>query len=164
LVLKDPSHLGFLTTLTKVFPGANFIWLHRDPAKVLSSYNMNQIIYNKMGWDHSQIPSILKLMSDLQLLLKTGMEMRNQLKANQFLDVYYHELVQNPFEVIRKIYQYFKYPWSPDFQENMGKWMAENPKNKHGVHRHNLEMFGVEPAEVQKAFEFYSRHFRVPVE
>jgi hypothetical protein len=165
LVLKDPLHLCNLTTLAKVFPGANFIWLHRDPAKVVSSlYSMNQILSNGMELDPSQAPSISNLMSDLQRLLKGGMKMRNRLKANQFLDVYYHELVQNPFEVIRKIYQNFNYPWSPGFQENMEKWMAENPKNKHGVHRHDLEMFGVEPARVQNAFKFYYRHFGVPVE
>jgi hypothetical protein len=47
-VLKDPAHLDFLENIAEVFPNAKFIWLHRDPSKVVPSFfNLMQKCFRK---------------------------------------------------------------------------------------------------------------------
>ena len=42
--------------------------------------------------------------------------------------------------------------------------VAENPREKHGVHRYRLEDFGLELARERRRFSAYSEQFRVPDE
>jgi hypothetical protein len=46
-------------------------------------------------------------------------------------------------------------------QARMGKFMAENGREKHGVHRYRLEMFGIDAAEASDRFAAYCRRFAV---
>lgn len=51
LVLKDPTHLFHIPELCRAFPGARFVWCHRDPAKVVSSLVvMNTIIAESLAY------------------------------------------------------------------------------------------------------------------
>lgn len=46
----------------------------------------------------------------------------------------------------------------------MRRYLAENPKNKHGVHRYTLAQFGLDRAEVGRRFEPYCQYFGIEPE
>jgi cellulose synthase/poly-beta-1,6-N-acetylglucosamine synthase-like glycosyltransferase len=44
----------------------------------------------------------------------------------------------------------------------MRKWMKENRQGKHGAHRHSLEQFGFDPAELEVEYADYRARFGIP--
>lgn len=45
----------------------------------------------------------------------------------------------------------------------MNKFLAANPKNKHGVHRYTLEQFGLNRSTEVARFRSYCERFQIPV-
>jgi hypothetical protein len=45
----------------------------------------------------------------------------------------------------------------------MQRFLAANPKNKHGVHRYTLEQFGLSRAAESARFRKYCERFQIPV-
>ena len=48
-----------------------------------------------------------------------------------------------------------------EFKARIVKWLDENPKEKHGIHRYSLEQFGLTPDSVTKHFAAYCREFGI---
>jgi hypothetical protein len=43
----------------------------------------------------------------------------------------------------------------------MLRFLAENPQNRHGVHRYSLEEFGLDLDTERRRFEFYTSFFGI---
>ena len=67
----------------------------------------------------------------------------------------------SPLGCVGRIYSHFGMELTDEAQARMGKFMAENRREKHGVHRYRLEMFGIDAAEASDRFAGYCRRFDV---
>ena len=85
--------------------------------------------------------------------------MRARANAGQFLDVQYSDLVRDPLDTVRCIYDYHGYDYSDDFEEAMKQWLTNNRQHKHGAHRYTLEEFGLDAAGVRSEFAAYCEEF-----
>lgn len=163
-VLKASAHLRNLDTLISTFPDACIIHLHRDPQKVIASstnmiikmYGLTNILDNNAV---SKIPQ--QIIEDSLYDIERAIAAREQADPLHFLDVYYDDLIKDPIDVIRKIYDYFGYIFTNEFRDRTEKWMDENPKEKHGPHRYSLEQFGMEANKVNQQFSAYNEYFQV---
>jgi hypothetical protein len=61
----------------------------------------------------------------------------------QVLDIQYDRLVADPLGTVQGIYDHFKLPWTAEFEAEMSRYLAENPKGKHGRHKYNSADFGM---------------------
>jgi hypothetical protein len=158
-VLKSSDHMSNLAVLLTTFSDACIVQLHRDPADVIPSLCDISIktlkITNAITDDvAAEIPR--KIMDDCLHDLEQAEVARKQADSSRFLDVYYRNLVRDPISEVRKIYEYFGYPFSEEFEARIIRWIDENPKEKHGVHAYSLEQFGLTRQEVRS---FFANHF-----
>lgn len=161
-VLKAPAHLYGIRALFQTYPDAGIILTHRDPLEVVPS----------MASLHTTLRSTF---SDTIDPHETGMEATRRWAAGitralherdagsappaRFLDVMYVDLVRDPIATVRKVYGYFDLPFSDAVETRMRRFLAENPKDKHGQHRYTLEQFGLDRDEEHERYRTYCERF-----
>lgn len=155
-VLKAPAHLYGLDAILTVFPDACIVQTHRDPLQVIPSLCSLSAAFRGIVSDRVDLR---RLGSEYTQAMAEGPERAIDVRARsdsaRFLDVAYPELVADPLSVIRAIYTYFGYTYTPEFESRMKRRLAENPQHQHGVHRYSLEQFGLEAVTVRAQFARY---------
>jgi hypothetical protein len=158
LALKCPSHLINLRVILNVFPDANIVWLHRSPVESMASYlNLLSVFWgNKTGYK-----DFIEFIYDYSVKsVGMGSAVQEEINPARFLNVSYKRLVDNPVKAILDIYNYFGYHVNTHIEENIRAWLKENPQHKHGVHKYNLEKFGLTDGEVGNRFSQYIEKYK----
>jgi hypothetical protein len=163
-VLKSSDHLSNLGVLLSTFPDASVVHLHRDPQEVVPSSANIMIksleMTNTLDRDVvAELPQ--QIMDGFLHDIERAMAARRQADPRRFMDVHYRELIKDPVDVIRQIYEYFGYSFDGQFEARIVKWLDENPKEKHGAHRYSLEHFGLTPERVHSHFSDYCEEFGI---
>jgi hypothetical protein len=161
-ILKAPAHVNSLASLRAVFPDACIVQTHRDPLKTIPSVcsliaTMRGVVSDRV--DPCQIGQ--SCLRDHDVRLTVGDRERERMDPAQFFDVHFNELMQDPIEAVRRIYEYFHFPYTAAFERRMRTWLTENRREKHGRHRYQLEQFGLTPHQVQESFADYCRRYGV---
>ncbi len=108
LVLKSPPHTGRMAELAKLFPEAKFIHLTRDPRKLfLSTLRLWKSLESVQALQHSQSESHMReYVSECLTRMYTQFENdRAQVDSQRLVDIRYEDLVADPVETIRNLYQ-----------------------------------------------------------
>lgn len=156
LLLKCPAHLVGVKAILDVFPDANLVWMHRNPFKTIASalslFSVFRTIPTKLD-DFIEL-YLVYFKKSLQIVMEKAKSSTKQIKS-----VSYNKLVKNPLEVTREIYEEFNYPLDKRDEENISRWLKENPQHKHGVHKYNLEKFGLSEAYVENLLSQYFEEY-----
>ncbi len=108
LVLKSPPHTGRMAELAKLFPGAKFIHLTRDPRKLfLSTMRLWKSLESVQALQNSQPESLMReYVSECLTRMYTQFESdRTQIDSQNLVDIRYEDLVADPVETLRVLYQ-----------------------------------------------------------
>jgi len=97
-------------------------------------------------------------------LVERATATRERVGADRFIDVQYVDLVSDPIEQVRRIYDFLGRGLEPGIEARMQAYRRENPKHKHGRHRYGLEHFGLEREAEEERFSGYRARFDIPVE
>lgn len=153
ILLKCPSHLINLNAVLKIFPDANFVWLHRHPDEAIPSFlSLLSVVWGSQMEDPGFIELILKYSIRS---VEGGMAVQDKINPKQWLNVGYKRLLKNPLEVIREIYQQFDYKFDERLEEKMSQWLQVNFQHKHGAHNYNLKKFGLNGTGIETSFSRY---------
>lgn len=160
--LKMPSHALWLETLLKVYPDARFIWTHRDPLTATGSFcgiisvahqsftaqaDLNYVGQNCL---HQAVEHANRIM-----------DFRDKFGEDRVIDVHYADLMTQPIEAMRKLYQALGDEFTAEAEAGMQAWLDDNPQDKFGKHEYNLTKFGLSEATVRPAFERYLGRYDV---
>jgi hypothetical protein len=52
--------------------------------------------------------------------------------------------MDDPLAVVRRIYRHFRLPLSGEAEVRMRRYLATNPKDRHGPHVYSLAQFGLD--------------------
>jgi hypothetical protein len=63
-------------------------------------------------------------------------------------DVFYNDLMMDPIDTVRRLYDHFKLAWSQEFEQAMQTWLHDNPQGKQGRNTYSLEEFGLTQEEI----------------
>jgi hypothetical protein len=164
-VLKSPAHLFGLDSLLATFPDARIVQRHRDPLKVVASCCSLAAVLRGVTSDHVERHQIgrhftAKWASGLDRALAT----RDRVGSGRFCDVHFHEVLANPLGTVRRIYAHFDLPLAAGVEARMRLALAENPRDKHGVHRYTLRQFDLDPAAESRRYAAYRERFHISVE
>jgi hypothetical protein len=155
-VLKSPAHSFGLDALLSVFPDARVVQTHRDMNKVVPSacslFAITQGLYSDEVDPRRLGRDVLQLLGT-DLLDRAGNAKRRN--PTRVLDIHYRSLVADPVGTVHSIYDFFGTDWNYGMEERMRRWLARNPVHKHGVHRYDLEQFGLTHSDVDSAFGSY---------
>ena len=165
-LLKAPPHLPGLRGLFAVYPDANVIVTHRDPLEVVPSIASLHVVLRRTfsrAVDPLAVgPEVSRMLADD---IRRGVAARDDGCAGpeQFLDVWYAQLLDDPLAVVRRIYRHFDLPLSTETEGRMRTYVATHPKDRNGPHIYSLGQFGLD-AEVERArYREYWDRWRNPV-
>ena len=162
---KTPHHLENLDVLLDVFPDAKIIQTHRDPVRVVASFASMMAHGRAIFSAHVDPREVGAQLAEKAVRAVThASSVRERAAAGSFHDVAYADLLADPLEEIRRIYDFLGLPLAPATEASMQGWIAANPQNRRGVHRYQLEDFGLDRQQLAPRFEPYRTRFGVAAE
>ena len=155
LLLKSPHHMEYLDDFDMVFPGTKIIHMHRDPKETMASYCSMMHYAKKMFQPYSQPKEIGRhwLRKNTRLVEKCQ-DFKDR-HPDQFIDIRYKDLVQDPIVVARRIYEELHLTWSKDHTTAAEVYIREHQKNKYGKHIYSLGDYGLTDEIIEQNFSFY---------
>ena len=164
-VLKTPQHMQDMDSLIKVFPDARYVFIHRDPRKVvgsLCSTAWNSSVRDTDYVDPMQIGRDWSAMAEREV--KKTLKDREKIPQEHYVDVLYADMMADHAGTLRKIYDALGYQYTDELEGKHQEWLEKNKQNAHGKHRYQLEDFGLSVEEIEKRFAFYYERFNIPTE
>jgi hypothetical protein len=70
--------------------------------------------------------------------------------------------MRDPIGEVRRIYDRFGEPFTPEAAAAMDAYMAANPKGKHGRHSYDLAEYGLTREGVHAEFAEYIERYKIP--
>lgn len=162
-VLKSPPHMFHMSALIQAYPDARIVFPHRDPVVTIPS--LASLISAVRGLTYPDVdrPRIGRQQMDMwaTAMDRTLAFRDDPAQADRFVDVYYDSLVADPMGTVRSIYARFDMVLTEEAEAAMQRFLADKPKDKHGVHRYTLEDAGLTRAEIQSRFARYFDNYLV---
>ena len=161
-LLKCPQHMEQLVPLSTVFPDATIVINHRDPVASIQSAITGPCYSARISCNRVETDTVANYWIDrFQRLLKACVRDRDKLDDARVVDVYFHELMADPWSVIEEIYAKAGLPLTEEIKTAMKDFVARNPRGKHGQLVYNLRRdFGLTPESIRAGFGFYFERFR----
>jgi len=164
---KCPQHIEQLAAVDRAFGSAFIIINHRDPVASLQSI-MTGVAYaariQRKRVDMQEIASYC--IDRYERMLRRCVRDRDQLHPDRCYDLYFHDLMNDPFGRLEEIYTKSGVPFDGETRAAFNRAIEDNKRGKHGQLEYDLRGdFGLDPADVRKRFDFYFERFpRVQVE
>jgi hypothetical protein len=163
--LKMPSHALYLETLLKTYPDARLVWTHRDPLTATGSFCSLMALSHRgslgrvdADWLGKNYPWQAVRHAD------RIMDFREKHGEDRIVDVHYADLMRQPVETMRKLYAALGDDFTPEAEQSMQSWLADNPQGKFGRHEYKLGEYGLTPDQVRGMFERYLSKYEVEAE
>ena len=167
-LLKAPSHMMALGPLFAEYPDARIIQTHRDPLQIMGS-SVN--ILKALWWMRSEEvdPELIQASfagEGLAARLFAALDERDQggRDADQFRDVLFSDLMNEPVATLASIYDWLEMDLSPSVEKAMLDYLAAKPRGKHGKHEYTFSELGLDLKTERARFQDYQNRFHVPSE
>jgi hypothetical protein len=164
-LFKAPHHKFHLEALAHAYPDIRFVMTHRDPAKVVPSYT--SLVSTVFPPPASQ-RDLHALGAEVSDHLCEGMahaiEERARLGEHRFLDVQHRDLVADPQGTVQRVYDWLGLGLEDDVAKTIFDWQDAHAMGTGGSHTYTPEQFGLSADQIRSDYDFYIRHFDVPVE
>lgn len=162
--LKNPWHPLWLDALTEVFPDAQLVMTHRDPADVLGSIGSLIQYVRQIYSDDVDLHRIGEdFMETFRIMIDRQQAFRDARGQGAILDLQYAQVVRDPMGEVRKIYEHFGEELTPGAELAMQTYLRDNPQGKHGKHSYALETYGLTREGVHEAFRDYIERYDIQV-
>jgi hypothetical protein len=162
--LKNPWHPLYLDALTETYPDAQLVMTHRDPAEVVGSICSLIKYVRAIYSDEVDLKGIGETFMDtFQVMIDRANAYRAKHGADAILDVQYADTLSDPLGEIRRIYDRFDEPLTPEAEGAMQAYLANNQKGKHGKHSYDLAEYGLSKEAVRERFKSYIEDYDIPV-
>jgi hypothetical protein len=157
LLLKSPPHTGRLETLVRLFPGAKFVHITRDPYAIFSSTRkLWESLDDVQGLQRPRHEHLDEYIYDCLERMYRGFEdQRSRLPAESIVDLKYEDLVQDPVGHLREIYQRLDLGDFEPVRQKLETFVAG--KKDYKTNRHELPA-GVKE-EVQRRWRSYFERY-----
>ena len=161
-VLKSPVHTENMDLIAELFPQATIAFTHRSYYDTIPSYcrlmemswgikteNVDPLAVGRMG---------VKQWSDAT---RKHLEQREALGTQlNIVDVTYEQIKDDPLTAIRRIYGRAGRELTPQREQAMLKWSADNPQGQFGSYSYSLENYGLTRADIDAAFGGFEPRFK----
>ncbi len=128
LVLKSPTHSFRLPVLLELFPQAQFIHIVRDPYAVFpSTVNLWKSLYETQGLQTPTYAGLEEYVYNTYTRLYQELEAgKPSVPANHFYELKYEDLIRNPLEVMRALYEHLQLGEFEKVAPRLQKFFEEN--------------------------------------
>ena len=165
--LKMPSHSVHIETLLKVFPDARLIWAHRDPYKATGSL-CNLFKMPKSLVHHAEAVDLEAMGRNAMTQMKSHVERplrtRDRIGDDRFFHMYYHEMMNDPMDVMRRIYDWAGDELTNETAARMQTWLTEHPQDRFAPNTYSLDQYGLSVEKLKPTFAEYLATFDIELE
>jgi hypothetical protein len=166
-VLKSPGHLWALDALLAEYPDALIVQTHRDPLAVIASLSSLVTLLRSMASDRVDPVAIgAEWTERLAAGLTRSMTVR-EAKLNdaaQIFDMHFADFIRDEIGMVRRIYAHFDLELTAEAEARMRRFLAQNPRDKHGTHRYTLAAAGLTPERERRRYAAYQERFGIASE
>lgn len=164
-VLKTPQHMEYLDVFLKVFPGALVVQTHRDPRKTVPSF-CSMVAHGRGIFSDAVDPREIAShwLRKTQRMVESAMQTRVTANPDQFIDVSYYDLMDDPIGQLRHITERAGIAFDGEAMRNAEEYLAANPQNRFGRHSYRLGDFGLDEDGIDRAFAAYREKHAIPFE
>jgi Sulfotransferase family len=160
---KNPWHPLYLDALTTVYPDAQLVMTHRDPADVVGSacsliYQVRKMFSDDV--DPKACGEVLLKTFDLMIARQQGY--RDKHGQDSIYDIQYADQVGDPIGTMKRLYARFDEPLTVEAEAEMQRTLDANPQGKHGKHSYDLADYGLTRAGIHAHFKEYTEQFNIP--
>ena len=161
-LLKSPQHLHTLELLFEVFPKAQVVLTHREPARTIPSLasfiHTLWLLYS----DKADAEAVGEQWNRrMARALRHAMTVRERMPPECFLDVHFEDTVAEPQAVVERIYQFAGLQLTPQTRSAMAQWLQANGREKRAVHHYSPGQFGLSEEILQRDYaEYRTRHIQ----
>jgi len=153
--LKMPSHCLWIDTILETYPDARLVWTHRDPFTAMGSF-CSIISLGNRSFTGTADPHYVGENCTWQAKQHIDRLMAaRERHGDRIIDVHYADLTRDPLPIMRTLYKALGDEFTPEAEEGMTAWLAENPQNKFGKHEYKLAQYGLSVESLQPVFERY---------
>jgi Sulfotransferase family len=165
--LKMPSHSVHIEALLKVFPDARLIWAHRDPYKATGSLcNLwrlpQQLVMNTELLDQTEMGRAA--MWQMRYHVERPLRARDRIGDDRFFHMYYHEMMRDPMDVMRRIYDWADEPLTAETEARMRNWLVDHPQDLFALNTYSLDQYGLSVEQLEPIFAEYLSTFDIELE
>lgn len=160
-LMKCPQHMEQLPTLKKVFPDATLVINHRDPVASIQSAIYGPAYSSRITRTRVDTQQISDYWIDrYQRLLKACVRDRDCFDAEHSIDIYFHELMQNPLGQVQAIYQKAGLRYDQGIQDMMTNALTQHQRGANGQIHYDIKRdFGLNAEAMREQFDFYFNRF-----
>lgn len=161
-LLKTPEHLMNLRSLVREFPDATFVQTHRDPVRITASLSVMVAYGSRMqqrGVDPKEVARYWSARTED--FLRASVEDRHLLPPSQVIDVRFDEFMADMKGTVKRIFERADQAYTHATDRALDRFLADNPKGKHGLIDYRLDDLGIDPEERRRALAFYRERFGV---
>ena len=161
---KNPWHPLFLDALTEIYPDAQLIMTHRDPADVVASACSLIFAVRKMFSDTvDPVACGQAQLRTFDAMIARVAAFEDKHGADAIHHIQYKALVSDPIAEMERAYARFGKPFTAETRTAMQAVLDANPQGKHGKHEYRLEDYGLTRDEVYDRFAGYIDRYAIPV-
>jgi len=157
--LKTPVHMLALDALCAAYPGALFLWTHRDPAAVLGS--VCSLISYTRSWVSDRDDAAELGRAQLGLwseAIRRAMAFRDRVGEERFADVRFDDLQTDPVGAVAAAYERLGLEFG-EGRAGVEEWAGGHRPRSLGVHAFDLGEFGLDAGTVRREFSPYLDRF-----
>ena len=82
----------------------------------------------------------------------------------RILDLRFHEYMSDQPAAVARVLEFAGHPFTEAARANVERFLAANPRGKHGLIDYRLSDVGLDAGERRRALRFYQERFGVPDE
>lgn len=164
-VLKTPQHMEHLDVFLKVFPEALVVQTHRDPRKTVPSF-CSMVAHGRGIFSDAVDPEEIAShwLRKTQRMVESAMKTRVTANPDQFIDVSYYDLMDDPIGQLRRITERAGIAFGGEAVETAEQYLKANPQNRFGRHSYRLDDFGLDEDTIDERFSAYREKHAIPFE
>jgi Sulfotransferase family len=160
-VLKCPDHIFAMPAIRAVYPDARFVFVHRDPTKVLASVTRLTEILRQPFTRHLDRRQLGRQESDrwAEGAARLIQEAEGD-RAGTIFHVRHTELVGDPRGTVAALYRHFGVTLAAEGEARI-QGAIEASARRERRHNYRMEDFGLDPEAERRRFADYIAHFQI---
>lgn len=166
-VLKCPDHIFAIAAIREVYPDARFVFVHRDPTKVLASLvRLTEVLrrpftrrLDRLRIGRQESDRWAEGAARLIAASEAGDTARDAI-----FHVQYTDLAGDPWGTVVALYQHFGVSLSAEAKARIRRLIAATSPRGERAGAYRMEDFGLEPKAERRRFGDYIAHFRIDAE
>jgi hypothetical protein len=142
-ISKNPSASSQIKSLSKTFPGARFIYLVRNPLKVIPSYiSLVNKCWDIVGRKNNNITGHKFVIEMAEYWYEYPLKALKQVKVKNKYILRFNDMISKTEYFVTEIYNHFGFNIEESFVIQLKNYMLKY-KNYESIHKYNLESMGL---------------------